>query len=64
LDFAAALRMHLAYNKAELGERLDPVLESHSLPIGGESPLWKDDFSGMCDFRINLLAELLTDLSE
>jgi hypothetical protein len=49
--------------KAELGDRLDLVLESHGLPIGQDSPLWRDDFVEMCDFRLELLTELLTDVT-
>jgi len=54
---------YLADIKAELGDRLDAVLESHGLPIGLDSPLWRDDFAGMCEFRLNLLTELLAGVT-
>jgi len=54
---------YLADIKAELGDRLDAVLESHGLPIGADSPLWRDDFAGMCEFRLNLLTELLAEVT-
>lgn len=55
---------YLADIRAELGDRLDAVLESHGLPIGIDSPLWRDNFAEMCEFRLNLLTGILTEVTE
>jgi hypothetical protein len=49
--------------RAELGDRLDSVLESHGLPVGADSPLWRDNFAEMCEFRLNLLTDLVTEVT-
>jgi len=52
--------LYLGEIRAQLGERLDGVLESHSLPAGADSPLWRNDFAELCDHRLALLSEMLT----
>jgi hypothetical protein len=50
---------YLGEIRSELGDRLNLVLESHHLPIGNDGPLWRDDFSGFCVYRLHALTELL-----
>ena len=54
---------YLAEIHAELGEQLEGVLESHSLPIGADSPLWRDDFSGLCEYRSAILTDMVTEVT-
>ena len=54
---------YLAEIRAELGERLEGVLESHSLPTGAGSPLWHDDFPGLCDYRSAVLTDMVTEVT-
>jgi len=46
--------------RATLGPALGPVLESHRLPVGEDSPLARDDFDAFIAWRIEQFAEALS----
>ena len=50
---------YLGEIRAELGDRLNAVLESHNLPIERDGPMWRDDFGSFCGYRLRILDELL-----
>jgi hypothetical protein len=50
---------YLGEIRAELGDNLNPVLESHHLPIANDGPLWSDDYSAFCAYRLKVLSDLL-----
>jgi hypothetical protein len=50
---------YLGEIRAELGDHLNGVLDSHHLPTAKDGPLWSDDYAAFCAYRLQVLSELL-----
>ena len=55
--------LYLGAIAATCGKSLDPVLKSHSLPIGSTSPLQRDDFSAFLKWRETELETLINKVT-